>query len=104
MSSEQQVLQISSSAWKNGLYLVFTVQCHLVRTLLQVPRGVGSTVVRLGFLPLRMVAQQRALPQPRSPPGETAACLSFQGVRLQALQYLPMSVHSPGRHVGRVSV
>lgn len=70
------MLQISSSAWKNGLYLVFTVQCRLVRTLPQVPRGVGGTVVRLGFLPLRTVAQQRG-----AAPGTAPASLSSRRAR-----------------------
>ena len=74
------MLQISSSAWKNGLYLVFPVQCHLVRTLLQVPRGVGSTVVRLGFLPLRMVAQQRG-----AAPGTSIMALTELIASLKAL-------------------
>lgn len=78
--------------------------------MLQVPRGVDGTVVHLGFLPLRTVAQQRS--SPGHCPGLSllqdavpAACLSFQGGHLQALQHLPMmSVHSPGWRVGCVSV
>ena len=110
MSSEQHVLQISSNNCKNGLYLVFTVQCHSVRTLLQVPRGVDGTVVCLGFLPLRTVAQQRGAALDTAPASllqdaVPAAHLSFQGGCLQALWHLPMmSVHPPSQRVGHVSI